>query len=63
MAGMSKSAITFALEDAKADILEMAKLLESIAYPRRGSKEEQMTLQEFADLIADKFTEDDLSQI
>ncbi len=61
MAKMSENAIMFAFKDAKSDIVAMAKILEAIAYPRRGTKEESMSLQDFADLIQSKFTFDDLS--
>ena len=61
MAKMSENAIMFAFKDAKADIVEMAKILEAIAYPRRGTQEENMSLQDFAELIQSKFSLDELS--
>ena len=61
MSKMSTNAIIFAFEDAKKDIIEMAKILDAIAYPRRGSKDEEMTLQDFANLIQSKYTMNDLS--
>ena len=33
-------------------IVKMKELLRAIAYPRRGTKEEEMTLQDFANLIS-----------
>lgn len=38
----------------------MAGILENIAYPRRGTKEESMTLQEFAEMIQRKYSLDEL---
>lgn len=53
---MSPAAIRFALEDARADILTMAKLLTKIAYPRRGTLEEEITLQDVADVVQKAIT-------
>jgi len=60
MSKMSQNAIMFALSDAKLDIIEMAGILENIAYPRIGTKEESMTLQEFAEIIQRKYSLDEL---
>lgn len=48
MAEMSPAAIQFALEDAQADILTLAKLLCEAGYPRRGTPEESQTIYDFA---------------
>ena len=45
---MSPAAIQFALEDARADILLMARLLCEAGYPRKGTAEEFMSMKEFA---------------
>lgn len=55
MATMSPAAIEYAFQDAKKDILRMAKILEDIAYPKRGSKEALMEVTDFADLIQKQF--------
>lgn len=67
---MSDNAKQFAFEDAKADILYLAQenlmmkdFLSRIAYPRRGSKSEQMTLCEFAADIQAKWTSADLEHL
>jgi len=63
----SEAARVYAFEDARHDILElhdqinrMRGILACIAYPRRGTKEESMNLQEYADLIQGVYTSDDL---
>lgn len=38
------------------------EILRAIAYPKRGTKEEIMTLQDFADLIQSHYTIEDLEQ-
>jgi len=55
---MSDNAKRFAFEDMKADVimlweenLRLKHLLCKAGYPRRGTKEEHMTLQEFAALV------------
>lgn len=48
MAKMSPSAIQYALADARADILTIAKLLCEAGYPRRGTPEEFQSIYEFA---------------
>lgn len=45
---MSPAAIQYALADAKADILTMAKLLCEAGYPRRGTPEESQSIYDFA---------------
>lgn len=45
---MSPAAIQYALADAKADILTMAKLLCEAGYPRRGTAEESQSIYDFA---------------
>jgi len=51
MAKMSPAAIQFALADAKADILTMAKLLCEAGYPRRGTAEETQSIYDFAEKV------------
>ncbi len=51
MSRMSEGAIYYALSDAKADILKMAALLKRIAYPKRGSADEQMDIFHAAEMI------------
>lgn len=51
MSQMSQSAIVFALQDAKEDILTMAKLLCEAGYPRRGTDEENQTIMNFAEKV------------
>lgn len=65
---MSDAAKCFAFEDAKADILELhaiagrfKDLLRQIAYPRRGTEEENMDIFAAAKLIQSNFTIDELS--
>lgn len=48
---MSPAAIQYALADAKADILTMAKLLCEAAYPRRGTPEEKQSILDFAEKV------------
>ena len=48
MVEMSPAAIEYALADAKADILTMAKLLCEAGYPRRGTPEEFQSIYDFA---------------
>lgn len=48
MAKMSPAAIQYALADAKADILTLAKLLCEAGYPRRGTPEETQSILDFA---------------
>ena len=59
----SKAAIMFALQDAKADIVELhAEMLRfkniarAIAYPQRGTPEESYNLMDFAKLIQSAYT-------
>ena len=47
----STAAIEFAFVDMRADILALAKLLCVAAYPRRGTAEEQLTMQQFAAMV------------
>lgn len=69
MAGsMSKAAIQFALEDAKADIAELLAQMERlkwfarvIAYPRRGTHEEGFGLMDMAKIAQSTWKADDLS--
>jgi len=51
MSQMSEAAIQFALEDARADILTMGALLCEAGYPRRGTAEENMSMQDFANKV------------
>lgn len=67
MAQQSVAAVTYALEDARHDILELhdqnkrlRALLMAAAYPRRGTEEEAMTLQDFANLVQSIYAPDQL---
>ncbi len=51
MSQMSPAAIQFALADARADILTMAKLLCEAGYPRRGTFEESQSMLDFAEKV------------
>ena len=48
MSQMSPAAIQHALDDARADILTMARLLCEAGYPRRGTLEETQNMLDFA---------------
>ena len=61
MSLMSAAAIMYALEDAKKDILKMAEALQVIGYPRRGTYEEMMDLDDVAKYVQDNFGLSDLS--
>lgn len=59
----SIAAIEYAFEDARHDILELHDqnnrlrgMLMMVAYPRRGTSEESLTIQQFADLIKSAYT-------
>ena len=63
----SKAAVMFALQDAKADILElhaentrMRNIARAIAYPQRGTPEEGYGLMDFAKLLQSAYTADQL---
>jgi hypothetical protein len=65
----SNAAIMFALEDAKADILELyaenkriREVMRIIAYPKRGTHEEGYDLQDMANLIQLEYTAAQLSE-
>lgn len=47
----SKAALVFALKDARQDILTLAGLLAVAAFPRRGTAEESITIDQFASLV------------
>jgi hypothetical protein len=47
----SKAALFYALVDAQKDIALLGSVLCAIAYPRRGTVEVTLTLQQFADVI------------
>lgn len=51
MAKMSPAAIQYALADAKADILTMAKLLCQAGYPACGTPEESQTIYDYAEKV------------
>jgi len=51
MVKMSPAAIQYALADAKADIITMAKLLCEAGYPRRGTAEESQDIYDFAQKV------------
>lgn len=61
MAKQSEAAIMYALQDAKADILRMAEALTVIGYPRRGTEEEQMDLDDIAKYVQANFSMADLA--
>ena len=48
---MSRVAIQYAIFDARADILTLAKLLCEAGYPRLGSSEENQTIYDFAEKV------------
>jgi len=63
----SAPAVMFALQDAKADILELhaenlrlRNIARSIAYPQRGTPEEGYGLMDFAKLLQSAYTADQL---
>ena len=65
--GQSKIACRYALEDAKADLLEMHRdllrfrnIARAIAYPERGTPEEGYNLRDFAKLLQSAYTAEDL---
>ena len=62
MAKQSESAIMYAFQDAKDDILKMAEALRAIGYPRRGTTEEAMDLDEIAKYVQANFSLDDLAE-
>ena len=64
---MSNAAKMYAFEDAKADILEMhsenlrlRNIARAIAYPQRGTPEEEYDLMDFAKLLQSAFTAEQL---
>lgn len=63
MSTQSKAAVTYAFEDARHDILELTdqnlrlrELLKMAAYPKRGTEEENMDIQRFADIVQSIYT-------
>lgn len=63
MSRMSQAAIFYALDDAKRDILkldaenkQMREILRQIAYPKYGTGESSMDVQDFADAIQAIYT-------
>jgi len=63
----SKAAVMFALQDSKADILELhaenmrlRNIARAIAYPQRGTPEEGYGLMDFAKLLQSEYTADQL---
>lgn len=63
----SDAAVMFALQDAKADILELhaenlrlRNIARAIAYPQRGTPEESYSLMDFAKLLQSAYTADQL---
>lgn len=69
MAEMSEAAVFFALEDAKADILELYEenkrfrnIMRIIAYPRRGTHEEGYNTMDMAKLLQSAYTAEQLSE-
>lgn len=63
----SQVAQIYAMEDARHDIIELhdqnkrlRSLLKIAAYPRRGTEEERMDIQEFADIVQATYTCDQL---
>lgn len=61
MATQSEAAIMYAFQDAKDDILKMAEALKVIGYPRRGTGEEAMDLDDIAKYVQANFSIDDLA--
>ncbi len=60
MALQSKASIAYALEDAKKDILSMARILKVAAYPRKGTIEMTMDEYDLATMIQHYFSLEDL---
>lgn len=60
MARQSECAIMYAFQDATSDILKMAEVLRVIGYPRRGTKEETMDIEDIAKYVQTNFSMDDL---
>ena len=65
--GQSKIACRYALEDARADLLEMHKdllrfknIARAIAYPERGTTEEGYNLIDFSRLLQSAYTAEEL---
>lgn len=63
----SEAAIQFALEDAKADILELCRenqrlrnIARAIAYPQRGTPEEGYGIMDFAKLLQSAYSAEQL---
>ena len=63
----SEAAVMFALQDAKADILDLhaenmrlRNIARAIAYPQRGTPEEGYGLMDFAKLLQSAYTADQL---
>lgn len=63
MAEMSSAAIQFAIEDAKSDILELAKLLCQAGYPRRGTSEQTQDIYEFAEKVQALISHEDAVEL
>lgn len=63
MAEMSPAAIRYAFEDARSDLLTMARLLCEAGYPRRGTPEERMTMLEFAQKVQALIPHDEAVEI
>lgn len=68
MLTQSEAAMLFALEDAKADILELhaenarfRNVMRMIAYPRRGTAEEGYGLMDIAKLLQSAYSSEQLS--
>lgn len=51
MADGSKAALVYALKDARADILALSELLIRAAYPRRGTDDARMDIQQFSEIV------------
>lgn len=47
----SKAALFYALQDAIRDIETLARLLTRAAYPRRGTPDESLTIEQFAAMV------------
>lgn len=67
MVKQSAAAVQYAFEDARHDILElnnhnkrMRALLCMAAYPKRGTKEEELDIAEFAKIVQSVYTVDQL---
>jgi len=59
---MSDSALIYALDDAKHDILKLAEIVRMIGFPRRGTEEESFDIFDASKLILSNFTLEELME-